>query len=73
MNMQKEAAMQGGIEKHFSDISYNRYSRLTHTLASPQDRFKSCLKSTIIWFPTHGLVPLAVGDWLIRFFKLRAA
>lgn len=34
---------------------------------------KSVLKSSIIWFPTHGLMSIKTGDRLISFFKLRAA
>jgi len=36
-------------------------------------RVESFLKSLIIWFPTHGLMPIVMCDWLIRFFRLEAS
>lgn len=31
------------------------------------------LKSVIIWFPTHGFMPIVIADYLIRFFRLVAS
>ncbi|GBE09445.1 hypothetical protein BMS3Abin11_02582 [bacterium BMS3Abin11] len=73
MNIQGKGALQGVIEILSKDARYNRKAKWLRSLEYIKALLLSYLKSTIIWFPTRGLMPIAMGDWLIHFFRLEAA
>jgi len=66
MITKKEAAWQGRLAQFTSLMNYTRKSQIS-------DSLEACLKTVIVWFPTYGLTPIVVADWLIRFFRLEAS
>jgi hypothetical protein len=67
----KKAACRGGVEQHDSASYYTKKNNRPHQSWNLiLERIEAGLKSSIIWFPTHDLMPIVVAEWLIRFFQL---
>lgn len=72
MNTQRKTAWRGGIKVLYTESHYNRKAKWLRSFGPIKALLLTCLESTIIWFPTHGLMSIAVVDWLIQALRLRA-